>query len=148
MTSIILSRTVVSWWVMKMMSVVDSTPFCDIMLESVLDTTEAFHVTMQEYGTIRRPRGWADDAIRKKTERLARQLMDSGTLNACRVVKNNKGPQHNVNFHKADAPGPAIVRELDSLLLDAYGLPRDPLMEQMRIVRKGSAHILQPGSSS
>ena len=108
---------------------------------------DAFHVTMQDYGTIRRPPGWADDAIRKKTEMLARRLIDSDTLDACRVVKSNRGPQHNVNFHKAGAPGPAIVGELDGILLDAYGLPHDPLMEQMRIIRKGGAHALRLGRS-
>ena len=103
---------------------------------------DAFHVTMQETGTIRHPPGWDDEDLRGRTERLARNLLDRRTVAACRVMKRNLGEQHNVNFHLPDTPGPALIEEIDRVLLDAYGLPHDPLTKQMRIIREQSAHML------
>ena len=104
---------------------------------------DAFHVTKQESGTIRAPAGWEDERLRLRTEKAARRLMHRKTLQDCHVVKSNLGAQHNVNFHKERTPGPAIVEKLDRLLLDAYGLSHDPLLEQMRTIRLGSAHTLR-----
>ncbi len=103
---------------------------------------DAFDVTMQEYGTIRRPPGWDNENLRERTERLARKLLDYRTVEACRVMKRNLGEQHNVNFHKVGTPGPALVEGIDRVLLDAYDLPHDPLMKQMRTIRARSAHML------
>ena len=52
--------------------------------------------------------------------------MHKDTLDACHQVKKNLGEQHNVNFHKPNTPGPAIVEQLDAILLHAYGLPATP----------------------
>ena len=103
---------------------------------------DAFDVTQQEYGTIRPPPGWEDEALRHEISRWARRLMHKKTLRDCHVVKANLGDQHNVNFHKEDSPGPTIISQLDRLLLDAYGLPHDRLIDQMHTIRAGSAHML------
>ena len=102
---------------------------------------DAFHVTATEYGTVRRPPGWRDEGLRTRTERTARRLMHKRTLDACHTVKRNRGEQHNINFHKGSA-GPMIVEQLDQLLLEAYRLPKEPLMRQMRTIRTSSAHRL------
>ena len=103
---------------------------------------DAFHVTTQETGTIRRPPGWDSERLKERTAHLAKNLLDRRTVDACRVMKKNLGEQHNVNFHKTDTPGPTLIAEIDSALLDAYGLPHDPLMQQMRTIREHSAHML------
>ena len=108
---------------------------------------DAFHITGTEYGTVARPPGWDDEDLRRQTDRTARRLMHKRTLDACHVVKNNLGEQHNINFHKDGTPGPAIIDELDRLLLEAYDLPSDPLMEQMRVIRESSAHLLGEGAT-
>ena len=101
---------------------------------------DAFHLTAEEYGTIRPPEGWTDESLRRKIERVARRLMNNRTLESCHVVKRNIGDQHNINFHKSGTLGPAIIDELDHLLLEAYGLGFDPLIKQMTAIRIGSAH--------
>ena len=103
---------------------------------------DAFHLNpATECGSVRAPPGWEDEELRQATENATRALFRDA-LEPCRVVKNNKGPQHNVNFHKEGTPGPAAIQLLDELLLDAYRLPREPLLTQMQIIRTGSAHQL------
>ena len=102
---------------------------------------DAFHIT-REYETVKRPPGWDDESLRAETERTARQLMHRKTLDACHVVVKMFGEHHNVNFHKPGTPGLAIIEKLDGLLLEAYGLAVHPLMEQMRVIRAASAHML------
>lgn len=36
-----------------------------------------------------------------------------------------------------------VVTALDRLLLEAYGLGERPLLDQIRIMRTGSAHLIQ-----
>ena len=48
----------------------------------------------------------------------------------------------NVNIHKPDTPGPAIVNELDRLLLATYGFAPEPLIGQMTTIREEGAHRL------
>ena len=103
---------------------------------------DAFDVTLQEYGTVRAPKGWEEPKLREAIEECALELMAESVVDACRVMKKNLGEQHNVNFHLEDSPGPAIIERLDRLLLTAYGLPHEPLMGQMRVIREGSAHGL------
>lgn len=103
---------------------------------------DAFDVTLQEYGTVRPPEGWQDSRQRGAIDECVQELMAEDVVDACRVMKKNRGEQHNVNFHLEDSPGPEVVERLDRLLLAAYGLPHDPLMEQMRVVRASSAHLL------
>ena len=103
---------------------------------------DAFHVTGHEIDTIRRPPGWDDQNLIDKITQLAKNLLDQRVVEACRVMKRNRGEQHNVNFHKPNTPGPGLVAEIDRTLLDAYGLPHDPLMKQMRTIRERSAHLL------
>ncbi len=107
-----------------------------------LMTGDAFHVTQAVYGSIRAPVGWADEQLRQATERTARQLMKKQTLQSCHVVKKNHGEQRNIHFHKEGTLGPPIIDELDRLLLQAYELDTYPLVDQMRTIRIGSAHLL------
>lgn len=104
---------------------------------------DAFHINVADYETVRRPPGWDDEALRRETERTARRLMHRRTLEACRAdhVRLDK-PFRNYDFHGDGTPGPEIVRRLDELLLKAYDLPAEPLMDQMRAIRTSSPHRL------
>ena len=103
---------------------------------------DAFHVSEQETATVRAPTGWRDERLRTRIEHAARTLLSEKVVNQCRVVKSHLGEQHNVNFHRERTDGPALVEKLDRLLLRAYGLPEDPLMSQMPLIRTDSAHKL------
>ncbi len=104
---------------------------------------DAFHLTAREIHTVQMPPAWQNEGLRRETEVQARQLMESSTLKACKIDYQRKGKLFpNFNFHKEGSPGPAIIRKLDELLLDAYELPREPLLEQMRTIRQSSAHFL------
>ena len=103
---------------------------------------DAFDVTDQEIGTVRAPEGWKNEPLRTRIEETARKLLSDEVVNQCRVEKSHLGVQHNVNFHLEGTEAPELVEKLDRLLLHAYGLPEDPLMDQMRLVRTDSAHKL------
>ena len=77
-----------------------------------------------------------------RIEEVVRTLLSKNVVDQCRVEKSHLGVQHNVNFHRENTDGPGLVETLDRLLLQAYGLPEDPLMEQMRLIRTDSAHKL------
>lgn len=101
-----------------------------------------FHVSEQEIATVRAPTRWRDETLRTRIEDLARTLLSNRVVDQCRVQKQHLGVQHNVNFHLEGTEGPGLVENLDRLLLHAYGLPEDPLMRQMRLIRTDSAHKL------
>ena len=106
---------------------------------------DAFHITMQDYGTVNPPVCWKkDNALRAETERLARRLLKPTTIEKCRsnFIGRNGKIFKNVNFHKEGTPGPRIIKELDRILLRAYRLPENPLMDEMRIIRAQSAHLI------
>ena len=103
---------------------------------------DAFHVSDEETATVRAPAGWQDESLRTRIEEAARTLLSDRVVDQCRVEKSHLGVQHNVNFHLEGTEGPRLVKKLDRLLLDAYGLPEYPLMSQMRLVRTDSAHKL------
>lgn len=104
---------------------------------------DAFHVASEEYQSVRPPAGWEDEGLRQETEHVARRLLTSDTLGACLVVSRMRDKEwHNVNFHKPDSPGPAIVNELDHLLLAAYGFTPEPLIRQMTTIRTQGAQLL------
>ena len=105
---------------------------------------DAFHLTGQEVFTIKRPLKLDEPSLRKRIEREARKLVDKELLSKCAVIHRGEGGKGfpNVNFHMEGTGGPAIIEELDRLLLNAYGLPEDPLMDQMRTIRVGSADSL------
>ena len=79
-----------------------------------------------------------------KTERLARKLTQPSMLESCKSLHRGQGGRAfpNVNFHKEGSPALVIVEKLDRVLLDAYGLAEEPHLQQMRTIRKDSAHIL------
>lgn len=105
---------------------------------------DAFHLTGQEVFTTKRPPKWDEPSLRKRIEREARKLVDKELLRECETIHKGEGGKGfpNVNFHMKGTGGPAIIEELDRLLLNAYGLPEDPLMDQMRTIRVGSADSL------
>jgi len=103
---------------------------------------DAFHVSDEETATVRAPAGWRDEALRTRIEHAARTLLSNRVVDQCRVEKSHLGVQHNVNFHLEGTEGPDLVERLDRLLLHAYGLPEDPLMSQIRLIRTDSAHKL------
>jgi len=105
---------------------------------------DAFDLARQEYGSVCTSEGWQDEAVRLEMEKLARQLVHPGILAACESSHTGKGGVQfpNVNSHKEDSPGPAIIEKLDRILISAYGLQEAPLLAQMRTIRTGSAHML------
>ena len=115
---------------------------------------DAFHVNAEEYAAVNTPPGWANANLRRETANLAKRLMRENVRQECRqdhVGAGGKGFP-NYKFHKEGTLGPVIIAELDKVLLDAYDLPRNPLIEQMQIIRESSAHRLmgaeQPGPSA
>ena len=105
---------------------------------------DAFHLTGQEVLTVKRPPKWDEPSLKRRIEREARKLVDKELLSSCEIIHQGKGGKAfpNVNFHMDGTGGPAIIEELDRLLLKAYGLPEDPLVDQMRTIRMGSADSL------
>ena len=103
---------------------------------------DGFDISDHEIATVRAPTGWRDNGLRTRIEQAARTLLSKKVVDQCRVVKSHLGEQHNVNFHREGTDGPALVEKLDRLLLRAYGLPEDPLMSQMPLIRTDSAHKL------
>ena len=101
---------------------------------------DSFHVSEQVIATVRAPTRWRAETMRTRIEDLARTLLSNRVVGQCRVQKQHLGVQHNVNFYLEGAEGPSLVEKLDRLLLHAYGLPEDPLMRQMRLIRTDSAH--------
>ena len=109
-----------------------------------LMTGDAFHVTATEFAAIEPPAGWKDESLRSRIEETSRRLVSTSVLDACKVVHTGRGRSRwpNVNFHSAQA-GRMVVTALDRLLLEAYGLGERPLLDQIRIMRTGSAHLIQ-----
>ena len=104
---------------------------------------DAFDVLPWQYMRVRMPQGWIDNAsLRHQTAELARGLVKDDVLRASRSTNNMRV---NYNFHKRGAPGAAIIAKLDRLLLEAYRLPCDSLLQQMYVIRDGSAHELIRG---
>ena len=103
---------------------------------------DAFHVLQWQYQHITMPAAWkSNDDLRLKIQEKAIDLVSPEVLKSCFLKPwGTAGP--NYNFHLVGSKGPAIINELDKLLLDSYGLPHDPLMHQMRTIRAGSAHEL------
>ena len=103
---------------------------------------DAFDISDEEIATVRAPARWQDEGLRARIEQSARTLLSDRVVDQCRVAKSHLGTQPNVNFHLEGTEGPELVERLDRLLLHAYGLPEEPLISQMRIVRTDSAHRL------
>ncbi len=103
---------------------------------------DAFHLNWREYGTVQPPQGWKIPEIRNELERLTKLLIEPETLKSCESIHVGKGKKEfpNINFHMEGSRGPKIIRELDKVLLAAYKLPENPLLDQMYIIRTESAH--------
>ena len=106
-------------------------------------------LTSNTYASVRSPEGWNDKALLAKTTSIAKMLTSPAMIGKCRKVYRGKGGKEfpNCDFH--DHPeGEALIEKLDRLLLQAYGLPEDPLLSQMHTIRTGSAHQLQKSAPS
>ena len=106
-------------------------------------TGDAFHVTATDYGTVIAPPGWKDESLRAQIERQARLLVSKRVLDACTVVHIGRGQSRwpSVNFHSRPE-GREIVSALDRLLIEAYDLKEQPLLDHMQRMRTGSAHYI------
>ncbi len=108
-----------------------------------LVTGDAFHVNTRSWATVEAPDGWEDESLRADTERWARRLFSDDVLDSCRTVNSGKAGKKlpNLDFRLTDLSR-RIVAALDRLLIEAYGLPEQPLLETIRTMREGSAHSL------
>lgn len=106
---------------------------------------DAFDVTAKDWNSISAPPGWDDLSVRDETARLARNLLDPAVVSACWTEHHGHGGKvfPNVNFHQS--PAAEIIKALDHQLIAAYGLSKDPLLEEIRTMRVGSAHDLFVG---
>ena len=100
-------------------------------------------LTSNTYASVRSPEGWTDKVLLAETTSVAKMLTSPSMIGKCRKVYRGKGGKEfpNCDFH--DHPeGEALIKKLDRLLLNAYGLREDPLLSQMHTIRTGSAHQL------
>ena len=101
---------------------------------------DAFDVTSREFKTVKRPQGWNDVKLFRRTTNLARELWSKNTMSACQVERSHGGHDWlNWDFYSNDL-GREIIDELDQLVLAAYGLSNSPLKNQLEILRTGSIH--------
>lgn len=101
---------------------------------------DAFHVTAQVYQSVAQPSGWTNLDLLRETGSVMKELANPNIIAACRKDFKRRGKVFpNCNFH-AHEQSQALIARLDKLLLRAYGLTEEPLLEQMRKIRTGSAH--------
>ena len=100
-------------------------------------------MTANTYASVRSPEGWNDEALLAKTTSVAQMLASPSMIGKCRKVYKGKGGKEfpNCDFH-SHPEGRALIKKLDRLLLEAYGLLDDRLPAQLRTIRTGSAHQL------
>lgn len=79
----------------------------------------------------------ADDATNLQVRDLAGQLSDAiKPDNLRRITTGTRGSmQDSLNFHECAA---SVIAELDALYLDALGLPQQPLLTQLHMLRSDS----------
>ena len=108
-----------------------------------LTISNLMDVTKQQYLTVRKPKGWRNQSILGDTISVTRNLVDPEMVRKCR--KDHTGAKGemfpNCDFH-SNPESASLIAELDCLLLQAYALPIEPLLTQMHVIRKGSAHRL------
>ena len=99
---------------------------------------DAFHLNPYEIENIAIPSAWiADEATRRRVISLGRRLIDAVTPRNIVVMRSGikKTRHESLNFHDCE---PDAIAEIDELYLDALGLPREPLLTQLRELRSGS----------
>lgn len=101
---------------------------------------DAFHVTAQVYQSVAQPSGWKNLDLLRETGSVMKELANPNIIAACRKDFNRQGKVFpNCDFHTHEQ-SQALIARLDKLLIRAYGLTEEPLLEQMRTIRTGSAH--------
>lgn len=103
-----------------------------------------FHLTTSEYGSVRPPDGWKDRNLLGEITSIVQRLASPKVIQLCRKDHIGKGGKRfpNCDFH-SQPEGRRLIRQLDELLLRAYGLNIEPLLTQMQTIRIGSAHELE-----
>ena len=99
---------------------------------------DAFDINPYEMSTIAIPSAWiADEATRRRIISLGRRLIGAVTpKNIVAITTGIKKTRHeSLNFHDCE---PDTIAEIDELYLSALGLPREPLLTQLRELRIGS----------
>ena len=85
-----------------------------------------------DHGTLTVPNIWSNNS--ERAIELGQRLIDA--MPECTVVANQQGNAwQNVNFHLK----PDLIAELDRLHLEALGLPVEPLLTHLRIMRSSSS---------
>ena len=110
-----------------------------------LMTGDAFDVTDRPYKIAKAPRAWADAKLTAEAKKLGAALTSQANLKACEEVHSGRNGTRwpNFNFHSERAPeSRKLIKKIDRLLLDGYGLKPEPLLTQMETIRLGSAHLI------
>ena len=99
---------------------------------------DAFHLNPYEIENIAIPPAWIEaGATRRKVVSLGRRLIGAITpKNIVVITTGTKKTRHeSLNFHDCE---PRTIAEIDELYLSALGLPREPLLSQLRELRSGA----------
>ena len=94
---------------------------------------DGFHVKpVADHGTLTVPNSWIDNP--QPAIEIGRHLVDA--IPECIVETPNRGTVwRNVNFHLK----PDLIAELDRRHIAALGLPEEPLLTHLRIMRSSSS---------
>ena len=106
---------------------------------------DAFHLNPYEIENIAIPSAWiADGATRRRVISLGRRLIGAITPRNIAVITTGikKTRHESLNFHACE---PDAIAEIDELYLSALGLPREPLLTQLRELRIGSTWRVEMG---
>ena len=94
---------------------------------------DGFHVNSYEMTSITVPNAWVDDP--QPAIEIGRRLLD--VMPKCIVENHQQGNTwRNVDFHTY---APDVIEELDRLHIKALGLPTEPLLTHLRIMRSSSS---------
>ena len=102
---------------------------------------DAFHITVKDYTTVKRPTGWDTDDLVIRTRDLAQQLWSQEIMSKCETVQENGTNKLSKNWDfYSHTEGREIIDQLDDLIISAYELSDLNLLDQLDIIRRGSAH--------
>ena len=94
---------------------------------------DGFHVKSRDFSTMTVPNAWVDDP--QPAIEIGRRLLD--IIPKCIVENHQQGKTwRNVDFHTY---APDLIEELDRLHIEALGLPVEPLLTHLRIMRSSSS---------
>ncbi len=100
---------------------------------------DAFDLNPYEMATVAIPNQWIEvEGARRRISTLGRKLIRA--INPHNIEVRQSGTKgklsENVNFHNCMAD---TIMEIDKLYLSAFGLPREPLLTQLRMLRSDSS---------